>query len=118
MNRGVYQIAALVLQAAETYNVTHTIDGGRKYNVPSENITIDDPPLYQVSLTSYSQAAIAGADDFSDDDATIEDLFDDIVAVTRKVSPTCEIFYHSFLSILLLSNPKSSRSHFEHVVRA
>jgi len=109
MNRGVYQVAALVLQAAETYNVTHTIGGGRKYNVPSENITFDDPPLYLPSFT-YSQSAIAGADDFSDDDTTIEDLFDLIVSVTRKVTPTCEISHYSFMSILLLSNPESSRN--------
>jgi len=118
VNRDVYQIVALVLQAADTYNATHTIEGGRKYNVPSENITIDDPPSDQTSLTPYSQAAIAGADDFSDDDTTVEDLFDDIVGVTRKVSPTCEIFYHSSTPILPLRNPKPSRNHFEPVVRA
>jgi len=118
VNKDIYRIAALVLQAAETYKVTHTIEGGRKYNVPSENIAFDDPPSDQVPLTSYSQVAIAGADDFSDDDTTVEDLFDDIVGVTREVSPTCEIFSYSFMSILLLRNPESSRNHFEHVVRA
>jgi len=105
MNRGVYQIAALVLQAAETYNVTHTIGGGRKYNVPSENITFDDPPLYLPSF-NYSPSAIAGADDFSDDDATIEDLFDLIVSVTREVTPTCEISHYSFMSIFFTEQPR------------
>jgi len=89
VNTDVYQIVALVLQASQAYNVT--IGGGHKYNVPSGNITFDQSSLNQVSLTSYSVSAISGADDFNDDDTTIEDLFDDIVGITREVTPTCKI---------------------------
>jgi len=92
VNSDVYQFAAVVLQTSQAYDIT--IDGNHKYNVPSGNITIDQPSLDQsgaTSLTSYAQAAIAGADDFNDDDTTIKDLFDIIVGITREVTPTCKI---------------------------
>ena len=103
MNGLVYQIVALVLQASQAHNVT--INGGHKYNIPSGNITINPSPFGATSapnLTSYSTAAISGADDFNDDNTTIRDLFDIIVNTTREVTPTCKFpIVHSYLTVLL-----------------
>ena len=91
MNSVVYQIAGLVLQAAQVHNVT--VPGGHKYNVPSGNIAIDQIPPSQdgsvSNLTSYTTAVISGADDFVDSKIIIEDVFDIIVNTTREVTPTC-----------------------------
>ena len=89
VNSFIYAFVATVLQTAQAHNVV--VPGGRKYNVPSGNFTIDlaggdSTP----TLTSYSQAAIAGADDFADCDVTVKDVFDVIVSNTREVTPTCE----------------------------
>ena len=88
MNGYVYQFVALVLQAAQAHNIT--IDGVANYNVPPGNITTDgtgnpSPP----SLTSYTITAIIGADDFNDDNTTLNEVFDVIVNITRQVTPTC-----------------------------
>ena len=88
MNSGLYQIAALVLQTAQAHNVT--IPGGKRYNVPSGNITIDNDTASTPTLTSYSTTAISGADDFRDNNTEIKDLFDTIVEITRDITPTCE----------------------------
>ena len=94
VNSYVYQFLGLVLQASRAYNVT--IDGGAKYNVPSGEFTIDQSILSELgvtsspNLTSYTIAAISGADDFNDDNATIRDVFDTIVSVTREVTPSCK----------------------------
>ncbi|KAF9785048.1 hypothetical protein BJ322DRAFT_1108516 [Thelephora terrestris] len=87
VNGPIYQFVALALQAAQAHNIT--TDGGFKYNVPSGNITIDqtgNPP--SPNLTSYTTAAIVGADDFNDDKTTITNLFDIIVNVTRQDTAT------------------------------
>ena len=85
MNTDVYGFVALVLQAAQALNIAPP--GGRKYNVPTGNITlnIDMTP----TLVSYSHVAISGADDFADGGVTIKDVFDVIVSTTREVTPTC-----------------------------
>ena len=89
MNTYVYQTVALVLQIAQAHNVT--VSGCHKYNVPSGNITdlSSSTQPSASSLTSYSLAAITGADDFRDNRTTIKDLFDTIVYNTRKITPTC-----------------------------
>ncbi|KAF9793484.1 hypothetical protein BJ322DRAFT_132608 [Thelephora terrestris] len=87
VNGFLYEYVALVLQASQAYNVT--VPGGRKYDVPSGNITIDDTvDTFYPNRTSYSQAAIAGSDDFSDGNVTTRDSFDVIVENTREVTPT------------------------------
>ena len=91
MNGDIYQFVGFILQTAQAHNIT--IDGGAKYNVPPGVITIDNSSLSGTSsqnLTSYTSAAIAGADDFNDNNATIRDGFDAIVNITREVTPTCE----------------------------
>ena len=88
VNSLVYQFVGLVLQASQAHNIA--IEGCAKYNVPSGNITLTgtgNPS--SPTLTSYSLAAIIGADDFVDPNATMTDLFDTIVNVTRQVTPTC-----------------------------
>ena len=89
VNNIVYPFVAIVLQAAQVHNVV--VPGGRKYNIPSGNFTIDltggDSTL---TLTSYSEVAIAGADDFADGDVTVKEVFDIIVSNTREVTPTCK----------------------------
>ena len=93
MNTDIYQTVAVILQTAQAHNVT--VPGGAKYNVPSGNITADLTMPTQPgagprsNLTSYSTAAIVGADDYKDSQVTIKDLFDIIVQNTREVTPTC-----------------------------
>ena len=91
MNSYIYPVVGSVLQAAHLHNIT--VPCGVKYNLPSGNFTINSlTPIGDTSatgLTSYTMAAIAGADDFVDSEMTIEDLFDIIVNTTRCVTPTC-----------------------------
>ena len=103
VNGFIYQFVALVLQAAQAHNVT--TNGGVKYNVPSGNITIDGTGnSSSPSLTSYSTAAIIGADDFDDEDITLTEAFDIIVNITRQVTPTCT-FLNSNPFILFINLP-------------
>ena len=91
LNGFLYEYVALVLQASQAYNVT--IPGGRKYNVPSGKITIyEAAETFSSNRTSYSQVAIAGADDFDDGNTTIKDVFDIIVENTREITPACTFF--------------------------
>jgi hypothetical protein len=88
VNGFLYAYVALVLQASQTYNVT--TPGGHKYNIPSGNITIDNTvATFYPKMTSYTQIAITGADDYSDSDTTVNDIFNLIVKNTREISPTC-----------------------------
>ena len=89
-NGVIYQVVCLILQAAEAHNIT--VGGGSKYNVPSGDFTTNLPnvPATSQNLTSYALAAIAGADNFNDDNVIARDVFDIIVDVTREVTPTCE----------------------------
>ena len=89
MNGGFYPAAVYILQLARAHNVI--VPGGRRYNVPSGNTTnpISPDDVSPPGLSSYSYAAISGADDFGDSKTTIRDIFDLIVEITREVSPTC-----------------------------
>jgi hypothetical protein len=87
VNTDAYEIVALILQIAQANNVT--VPGGHQYNVPSGNITGPTLLTQPGPVTSYSTAAIIGADDFNDDETTMKDLFDIIVQITREVTPTC-----------------------------
>lgn len=87
-----YDFVGYVLQTAQAHNIT--IDGGAKYNVLPGNFTIIEGTGDAQNLASYALTAISGADDFSDDDTTVKDLFDAIVSTTREVTPTCK-FYSS-----------------------
>lgn len=90
VNGFLYEFIGLVLQAAQAHNVT--APGGRKYNVPSGKITIDDTvATFYPNRTSYSQVAISGADNFNDSDTTIREIFDIIVENTRQVTPACRL---------------------------
>ena len=90
MNSYFYPAVAYILQLARAHNVA--VPGGRRYNVPSENITnpISADDIYPPGLTSYTQMAISGADDVGDSKTTVGDIFDLTVDNTRDVSPTCE----------------------------
>ena len=110
-----------VLQTSRAHNVT--VNGGAKYNLPPGEFTIDQSFLSEIgvtsspSLTSYTAAAIAGADDFNDDDTSIRDVFDIIVSVTREITPSCKPPIIRSYPFVLLS-PKSSRNRLEPYVRA
>ena len=90
VNGYLYQYVALALQISQAHNIT--IAGCREYNVPSEDITLENPPEaeLQPSAMSYSQYAISGADDFNDEMVTVKEVFDVVVKTTRKITPTCE----------------------------
>ncbi|KAF9644641.1 hypothetical protein BDM02DRAFT_3121546, partial [Thelephora ganbajun] len=91
VNSYLYQSVAFALQASQVHNVT--IDGGAKHNIPSGEFTIDKSlsetgATSSQNLTSYTIAAIVGADGFNDNNTTIRDVFDIIVNITREVTPT------------------------------
>ena len=105
VNTDIYQLVVLLLQTAQAHNVT--IGGGAKYNVPSVEVAIDGSFMSATgaasspSLTSYSQVAISGGDDFNDGSVTIKDVFDIIVNTTREVTPTCKFpIIHPYLFVL------------------
>ena len=120
MNGPLYEFATFILQTAKAHNVT--IDGGEKYHVPSNKVTVDQTTFGSFSamtgrdtsqnLTSYSMTAISGADDFEDDNETIKDLFDIVVSNTREVSPTCKSssLTRPFVHFTHLARIKSERS--------
>jgi hypothetical protein len=100
----------LILQAAEAYNIT--VGGGPKYNVPSGNFNIDlSSSTPSQNLTSYTTAAICGADDFNDDHVTVKDIFNIIVNITREITPTCGFLIVGAYPFVLLTRPDSSRNH-------
>jgi hypothetical protein len=106
VNGDLYRLVVLILQAAEAHNIT--VGGGSQYNVPSGNFTFNLPsvPATSESLTSYTQAAICGADNFNDDDVIVRDVFDTIVDITREITPTCEFpIVHSY-PFVSLTRPK------------
>ena len=120
-NNEVYQLIGLIHQTALSHNVT--LDGGVKINVPSGNFSFDKSRLGKsgaalAALTSYSSAAIAGADNFNDDSATISDVFDTIVENTRDITPTCKFSFVRSYPFALLIRPKSSWNRLDHWVRA
>ena len=109
VNGFLYEYVALVLQASQAHNVT--IPGCRKYNVPSGKITIDETVFAStLNRTTYSEAAITGADDLRDADVTIRDVFDIFVENTREISPTCVSFAVRPTLFVLLTCPQSSRN--------
>ena len=113
-NGDIYQFVGFILQTAQAHNIT--IDGGARYNVPPGEFTISsDAP--SSNLTSYTAVAIGGADDFSDGDVTIKDVFDVIVNNTREVTATCELFTIRLYLFILLTRPKLSRNRLERWVR-
>lgn len=97
MNDVTYNLVAFILQTSQTHNVT--IDGGDKYNVPAEQVTIDESVFGSTqSLATYGLTAISGADNFNDDNTTINEVFDSLVNNTRESTPTCEfsLFVHIY----------------------
>jgi hypothetical protein len=90
VNGYLYQYVALALQTSQAHSIK--IAGGRKYNVPSGNIALEDPFEGEPhpNVTTYSEYAISGAD-FSDGSATVKEVFDIVVKTTREITPTCEL---------------------------
>lgn len=105
-NGCIYDFVGFVLQTSKAYNIT--IDGGAKYHVPPEEIAIDTSSLggtgdtSSQNLTSYTMAAIAGVDNFSDGILTIKEVFDIIVDTTREVTPACRFFSFTCICSLYL----------------
>lgn len=90
VNTYFYEFVGYVLQTAQAHNIT--VDGGVKYNIPSEKFTINNgTDDTSQNLVSYAMTAISGADDFNDDNTRVKDLFDAVVNTTREVTPTCKL---------------------------
>ena len=111
MNGPIYNFVAFILQASRAHNIK--IGGGRKYNVPSEEITVDKLAFgpSQPGLKSYVQEAVFGADDFKDVNTTVKEVFDIVVNTTREFAPTCELSF-SLISVRFsyLARIESDRS--------
>jgi hypothetical protein len=110
VNGGIYQFVAFALQAAQARNLT--IDGCAKYNIPSGNLSAQNPfptetDVIPLNSTTYSPVAIFGADDFDDDNTTIKDVFDIIVKTTRQVIPSCKFLSAGSYAIFVDTPPRS-----------
>ena len=103
MNDVTYNFVASILQTSQAHNVT--IDGGDKYNIPSEEVTIDESIFAPQSLISHALEAISGADNFNDDNTTIREVFDSLVNNTREVTPTCEFSLFTYIYSFHLPSP-------------
>ena len=96
---------AFLLQTAKAHNIPVG-----QYNIPSEPIVLHEPPAAPPNLTSYTGAAIPGADNFNDDKVTIKDVFGVIVDNTRNETPTCESPIVCSYLFVWLTHLESSRN--------
>ena len=108
MNTDIYELVAFILQASQELNIT--VPGGKKYNIPTESVIINTGGTSPPTLTSYSTAAIIGADDFVDSGVTINSVFDTIVNVTREITPTCRFSVIGLRLFISLTRHQSSRN--------
>jgi hypothetical protein len=97
-NEQAYHLLVLVFQAAKAFNIPYN----ETYNIPSETINLG-ASLFKSgmgglgsnparNLTNHAFEAIIGADNFVDieDHVVMKDVLDEIVDITRTVTPTCE----------------------------
>ena len=97
-NEQVFPLLVLIFQTAQEHNIPYN----GSYHIPSGtvNLTASSPESGTdgfdtnpaQNLTSHAFEAIIGADDFVDIESHVvmEDVLDEIMDVTRTVSPTCE----------------------------
>lgn len=100
-NNEVYHLIVWIFQAAQGLD----IPSGGNYHIPSGTIPGGEPPSPAQTPVPHSFEAIVGADDFSDAEnhATMKDVLNEIVDVTRTVSPTCECSPPRFVEGTLLT---------------
>jgi len=97
-NEEAFPLLVLIFQAAQTLNIPYN----ETYQVPSETVNLG-ASLFKLgadglgsnpaqNLTSHVFEAITGADNFVDveNHVMVEDILDEIVDITRTVTPTCE----------------------------
>jgi hypothetical protein len=87
-NDEAYHLLILIFQAANALN----IQIGGNYQIPSGTVQADTPATSSAqTLTSHTFDGVIGADDFFDTDnhVVMKDVLDEIIDVTRNVSPTC-----------------------------
>ena len=97
-NEEAFHLLVLIFQAAQTLNIPYN----ETYRVPSETVNLGASLLKlgtdrlgsksAQNLTSHVFEAITGADNFVDveNHVLVKDIFDEIVGITRTVTPTCE----------------------------
>ena len=97
-NDQAFNLLVLIFQAAQALNIPYN----ETYQVPSETLNLTTS-LFNLgtgesgnnpaqNLTSHTREAITGADNFFDteDYVVMKDVLDEIVDITRTVTPTCE----------------------------
>ena len=97
-NEEAFPLLVFIFQAAQALNIPYN----ETYQVPSETVNLTTS-LFKLgtgesgsnpaqNLTSHTREAITGADNFFDtkDYVTMKDVLDEIVDITRTVTPTCE----------------------------
>ena len=98
VNEEAFPLLVLIFQAAQALNISYN----ETYQVPSETMN-PGTSLFELgtdesgnnsaqNLTSYGHEAIMGADDFVDveNHVVVKDIFDEIVNITKTVTPACE----------------------------
>ena len=97
-NDQAFNLLVLIFKAAQAFNIPYN----ETYQIPSETLNLG-ASLFKLgadrlgsnpaqNLTSHVLEAIAGADNFYDEEdyVVMKDVFDEIVDITRTVTPTCE----------------------------
>lgn len=99
-NEGAFPLIVSIFQAAQAFNISY--NSNRTYNVPSGTFEISASLLESEenvfggnpaeNLTDHAFEAIIGADNFVDieNHVVMEDVLNEIVNITRTVTPTCE----------------------------
>ena len=94
-NDEAFNLLVLIFQAAQSLHIPYN----GSYHIPSGTTKRSAPLLRSrangnpaQNLTSHAFEAIIGADNFIDieNHVVMKDVFDEIVDITRTVTPTCE----------------------------
>jgi len=89
-NEDAFHLLVLIFQAAKALNIPYS--DSKTYYIPSETVTASASMHESQNLTEYGILAVVGADNFVDieDHIVMKDVLDELVDITRTVTPTCE----------------------------
>lgn len=97
-NEEAFHLLVLIFQTAQALDIPYS--DTKTYHIPSETVNAPMPesgtgshdPNQAQNLTDQAFRAVIGADNFVDieDHVTMKDVLDEMVDITRTVTPTCK----------------------------
>jgi len=89
-NEEAFHLLVLIFQAAKALNIPYS--DNKTYHIPSETVKASASSHESQNLTDHGFLAVVGADNFVDieDHVVMKDVLDELVDITRTVTPTCE----------------------------